>query len=90
MNIPSIEELAISAHKDLIEKLKEVEVLKNNPLKDKDYIVNYISQQMIHSKEKEIEKLKNILSKYTVTIRDEKLNQLRNMKLQDQINKILL
>jgi hypothetical protein len=76
MNIPSIEELAISAHKDLIEKLKEVEVLKNNPLKDKDYIVNYISQQMIHSKEKEIEKLKNILSNYTVTIRDEKLNQL--------------
>jgi hypothetical protein len=76
MNIPSIEELAISAHKDLIEKLKEVEVLKNNPLKDKDYIVNYISQQMIHSKEKEIEKIKKILSKYTVTIRDEKLNQL--------------
>jgi hypothetical protein len=76
MKVPSIEELAISAHKDLIEKLKEVEVLKNNPLKDKDYIVNYVSQQMIHSKEKEIEKLKNILSKYTVTIRDEKLNQL--------------
>ena len=76
MKVPSIEELAISAHKDLIEKLKEVEVLKNNPLKDKDYIVNYISQQMIHSKEKEIEKIKKILSKYTVTIRDEKLNQL--------------
>jgi hypothetical protein len=76
MKVPSIEELAISAHKDLIEKLKEVEVLKNNPLNDKDYIVNYISQQMIYSKEKEIEKLKNILSNYTVTIRDEKLNQL--------------
>ena len=76
MKIPSIEDLAISAYKDLIEKQKEVEVLKNNPLNDKDYIVNYISQQMIHSKEKEIEKLKNILSNYTVTIRDEKLNQL--------------
>jgi hypothetical protein len=76
MKIPSIEDLAISAYKDLIEKQKEVEVLKSNPLNDKDYIVNYISQQMIHSKEKEIEKLKNILSNYTVTIRDEKLNQL--------------
>ena len=76
MKIPSIEDLAISAYKDLIEKQKEVEVLKNNPLNDKYYIVNYISQQMIHSKEKEIEKLKNILSNYTVTIRDEKLNQL--------------
>jgi hypothetical protein len=76
MNIPSIEELAISAHKDLIEKLKEVEVLKNDLLKDKDYIVNYVSQQMIHSKEKEIEKIENILSKYKVTIREEKLKQL--------------
>ena len=76
MKIPSIEVLAISAYKDLIEKQKEVEVLKNNPLNDKYYIANYISQQMIHSKEKEIEKLKNILSNYTVTIRDEKLNQL--------------
>ena len=76
MKIPSIEDLAISAYKDLIEKQKEVEVLKNNPLNDKDYIANYILQQMIHSKEKEIEKLKNILSNYTVTIRDEKLNQL--------------
>jgi hypothetical protein len=76
MNIPSIEELAISAHKDLIEKLKEVEVLKNDLLKDKGYIVNYVSQQMIHSKEKEIEKIENILSKYKVTIREEKLKQL--------------
>ena len=66
--IPSIEELVISQHNELIKYKKELSQLekKNNPL-DRNLIISMKSS---------ISQLEEALSKYQSTIRDEKLKQI--------------
>jgi hypothetical protein len=73
-NIPTIEDLAMSAHRDLIEKKRELVYFKNkHPSYKRRRSPQYC---MIHSKELEIEELEKMLIEYKQTIRIEKLKEL--------------
>lgn len=68
LEIPSIEELVILHHNELIKYKKELSQLekKNNPL----------NKHLIIGMKRSISQLEETLSKYQSTIRDEKLKQL--------------
>jgi hypothetical protein len=71
--VPSIEELASSAHRDLIEKEKKLKDLENDP---KSYPIQIdIWNERSHLK-RDINRLKEMLSKYKITIREKKLKEL--------------
>lgn len=68
LEIPSIEELVILHHNELIKYKKELSQLeKKNNLLDKHLIIGM---------KRSISQLEETLSKYQSTIRDEKLKQL--------------
>ena len=73
--VPSIEELASSAHRDLIEKEKKLKDLENDPKYNTYPIQIDIWNERSHLK-RDINRLKEMLSKYKITIREKKLKEL--------------
>ena len=75
--VPSIEELASSVHRDLIEKEKKLKDLENDP-KYNTYPIQIqidIWNERSHLK-RDINTLKEMLSKYKITVREKKLKEL--------------
>jgi len=70
--VPSIEELASSAHRDLIEKEKKLKDLENDP----KYIYRKEIWNEYCSLKRDINTLKEMLSKYKITVREKKLKEL--------------
>ena len=73
--VPSIEELALSAHRDLIEKEKKLKDLENNP-KYNIYPIQIDIWNECSLLKRDIKTLKEMLSKYKITIRQEKIKEL--------------
>lgn len=73
--LPSIEELALSAHRDLIEKERKLKDLENDP----KWLIYPTSIDIFEEAsilKRDINNLREVLSKYKITIREEKLNDL--------------
>jgi hypothetical protein len=74
--VPSIEELASSAHRDLIEKEKKLKDLENDPYNTYPIQIQIdIWNERSHLK-RDINTLKEMLIKYKITVREKKLKEL--------------
>lgn len=75
MKVPGIEDLVMSAYKELNRKKEKLKVLENDP-RIKVYTSNIDVFWEIDILKNSIEKDEDLLNKYKSTIRDQKLNQL--------------
>lgn len=75
MKVPDIEDLVMSAYKELNRKKEKLKVLENDP-RIKVYPTNIDVFWEIDVLKNSIEKDEDLLNKYKSTIRDQKLNQL--------------
>ena len=75
MKVPGIEDLVMSAYKELNRKKEKLKVLENDP-RIKVYPSNIDVFWEIDILKNSIEKDEDLLNKYKSTIRDQKLNQL--------------